>query len=245
MLYAWCPLVIHETFFNAHPDSLGIALVLAALVSSLGKRPHWAVVLAGLAVGARVFALLLVPFVLLRSSRKGWLLFGVVVLSLYLPFWIMGTAGSAGAMGVFLQDWEFNSSGYAVLSAVFQPRVAKGLAAILFGAFYLLYLRRWWRAGGESVPRGDWIYGGFFLLAPVVNPWYLLWLLPFAVVYPSFWVVTALIAVSASYIHGLHLLGAGLPSYHHPPWLRPLEFGSIALAGCWDFVRRRFLKKEM
>ena len=244
MLYAWCPLLIQETFFTAHPDSLGITLVLASLACSFRKRPHWAVFLAGLAVGARVFALLLVPFVLLRSPRKGWLLFGVTVLSLYLPFLIMGTAGSAGAMGVFLQDWEFNSSGYAMLSLVFQPRVAKASAAILFASFYLAYLRRWWRAGADSVPRGDWIYGVFFLLAPVLNPRYLLWLLPFAVLFPSFWAVTALIAVSASYVHGLHLLGTGLLSYHHPQWLRPLEFSSIAVAGFWDLVQRRSLKKE-
>lgn len=244
VLYAWCPLLIQETFFTAHPDSLGIALLLAALVASSGKRHYSAVVLLGLAVGARVFALLLVPYLLLRSPRKTWPLFGAAALSLYLPFWLMGSSGSAGAMGVFLQDWEFNSSGYAILSAVFAAPIAKGIAAILFGALYLAGLRRWWRNGADEMPRGDWIYGLFFLLSPVLNPWYLLWLLPFAVLFPSRWAVTALVVMSASYVHGLHLLGTGLPSYHHPPWLRPLEFGSIALAGACDYLLRRYLKKE-
>ena len=147
-------------------------------------------------------------------------------------------------MGVFLKDWEFNSSGYAILTLLFAAPIAKGVSAFLFGAFYLACLGQWWRARVDRVPRGDWIYGVFFLLSPVLNPWYLLWLLPFAVVYPSRWAITALVAVSTSYVHGLHLLGTGLPSYHHPPWLRPLEFGSIVLAGIWDYAQRRSLKKE-
>ncbi len=238
LLYAWCPLLIQETFFTAHPDSLGIALMLAALESRARGRFSTAASFAALAVGARVFALLLVPFVLFRAPVKSWLAFAATYLGLYLPFWLTGSPGPVSAFSAFAQDWEFNSSGYALLALVLEAPVAKLVAVALFGVFYAAYFHSWWRSE-RLPPRGDWLYGTFFFLSPVLNPWYLLWLLPFATLFPSRVAVAALWAVSSSYFHGLHLLGSGLLPYHHPPWLRPMEFGVIAVAGLSDWLRKR------
>ena len=38
MLYAWCPLVIKEIAFTAHPDGIGICLLLAAIVLARNRR---------------------------------------------------------------------------------------------------------------------------------------------------------------------------------------------------------------
>ena len=38
MLYAWCPLVVKEIAFTAHPDALGVCLVLAAIVLVIRDR---------------------------------------------------------------------------------------------------------------------------------------------------------------------------------------------------------------
>jgi len=238
LLYAWCPLLIQETFFTAHPDSFGIALMLAALQFRSRGRFSTAASFAALAVGARVFAILLVPFVLLRAPVKSWLLFAAMLLGLYLPFLLMGSTGPASAFSAFAQGFEFNSSGYALLALILDAGVAKIVAAALFAAFYAVHFLGWWK-NGKFPPRGDWLYGVFFFLSPVLNPWYLLWLLPFATLFPSRSAVTCLWAVSSSYLHGLHLLGSGLLPYHHPPWLRPMEFGAIALAGLSDWLRKR------
>ena len=40
LLYAWCPLVVKEIAFTAHPDGLGVCLLLAAIV--LATKRHWA-----------------------------------------------------------------------------------------------------------------------------------------------------------------------------------------------------------
>ena len=90
-----------------------------------------------------------------------------------------------------------------------------------------------------AIPRGDWIYGLFLFAAPVINPWYVLWLLPFAVVYPSFWAWTASWALLLAYITGLNLGDFNLEPFAHPVWVRPLEFGLILIALGVDIWRRR------
>ena len=80
--------------------------------------------------------------------------------------------------------------------------------------------------------------GALFLLSPVVNPWYVLWLLPFVVLRPSCWGIVAPAAVSLSYIHGHNLGDEKLLGYAHPVWVRPLEYGMIALALIADVTRR-------
>ena len=83
----------------------------------------------------------------------------------------------------------------------------------------------------------------FFLLAPVVNPWYLLWLLPFVALRPTAAGVTALAVVSLSYACGLNLGIDSLGAYGHPGWVRPVEIGAVAAALLWDW-RRRLLAAE-
>ncbi len=76
----------------------------------------------------------------------------------------------------------------------------------------------------------DLLYGCLFLFAPVVNPWYLLWLLPFVCAHPSAWGVAALASISLSYSHGLFLQLPELVPYQHPGWVRPAEIGVVGLA---------------
>ena len=75
LLYAWCPLVIKEIAFTAHPDGLGVSLAIAAVVLSSRRHTVGAAICIALAVGAKVFALLLVPFVLARAGPRAWLAF--------------------------------------------------------------------------------------------------------------------------------------------------------------------------
>jgi hypothetical protein len=72
----------------------------------------------------------------------------------------------------------------------------------------------------------------------VVNPWYLLWLLPFVALRPSAAGITALIAVSLAYAHGLNLGEESLGAYEHPAWVRPMEIIAVLLALGWDLQRR-------
>lgn len=222
-LYAWCPLLIQETAFSAHPDALGLFFLTAALLCRLEGRGAAAAVSLALAGGVRIHALMLAPF-LLRRPRE-WVLLAAVLLGLYAPF--LGDGGGGAGLAVFLSRWEFNSSVFGLLAAAAGGPTARLLCGAAFGVFYAWF---WVRQRKEAgVPRGDVLYGMLFLFSPVVNPWYLLWLLPFAAFHPSAWAFTAMAASGLSYLHG--------PDYLHAAWVRPAEYGLAAAALAWGWRR--------
>ena len=237
LLYAWCPLVIKEIAFTAHPDGLGVCLLMAAIVLRHREQTTAAAACLALAVGAKVFALLLVPFVLARAGPRAALVFVAMLAVVYAPFVIQGGTDMS-ALAVFAASWEFNSALFGVLTEWLPTAEAKWiLGAILIllgGAYWLHYCRQ--RPG--SIPRGDWIYGAFLFAAPVINPWYALWLLPFAVIYPSFWAWTASLALLLSYVTGLNVGLYDIEPFGHPGWLRPVEYGLVLAAAGVDAWRR-------
>lgn len=237
LLYAWCPLVIKEIAFTAHPDSLAVCLVLTAIVLTMKERDGLSAVCLGFAVGAKLFALVLVPFVLCRTTPRCWLYFGVTLCLIYTPFLLTG-ATELDALIVFAREWEFNSSAFALVSLVTPPTIAKLLLAVVYGVFTIYYFHLY-RRGKPVIPRGDWLFGALFILTPVFNPWYMLWVLPFAAIYPSRWAWTASSALLLSYITGLNLGNYELQAYAQPIWIRVTEFGAIAVAFVWDIQRQR------
>jgi alpha-1,6-mannosyltransferase len=224
LLYAWCPLLVQETAFTGHPDAVGVALLLAAMAARRSGRPNLCASAAALAVAARIHALPLVPFLVAapRLRVRSAAVFAGVLGLLYLPFLLKG-GGETGLLS-FAADWEFNSFGYGLLGLVLPPAATRpaalGLAAAGLG---WLFLRR---RLAEPLP-GELVTGWTLLWSPVINPWYLLWLAPFVAIRPSAWGIAALAAVPLSYVHGLHLPKSGLPPYHHPSWLRPVEWGAV------------------
>ena len=238
MLYAWCPLVVKEIAFTAHPEGIGVCLLMAAIV--LARRRHWrsTAVCLGLAAGAKVFALLLAPLVLLRARFSHWLLFGATLAALYAPFVLTGGTDLESLL-VFARQWEFNSAAHGLLTAVL-PRVESMVVlGLVFAGFWVRHGLHLARREAQAVPRGDWIFGAFLIVSPVINPWYLLWLLPFAAIFPSAWAWTASVAALLAYATGINLGGSDLQAYQQPVWVRPVEFGLILLAFAWDLIRPR------
>ncbi|MCY3928007.1 MAG: hypothetical protein OXG81_07020 [Acidobacteria bacterium] len=246
LLYAWCPLVVKEIAFTAHPDGVGVCLLLAGIVLARERRFWTAAALLGLAVATKTFALVLAPLVLVRARPKHWALFVGTVAAMYLPFAIGGGTDLL-SLGVFARDWEFNSAVFALLKTVVAPSAARVVVGLLFAVLWVAYVLHYVRGGNREIPRGDWLFGVLLVLSPVINPWYLLWLLPFAVVFPSVWAWTASVAVLFSYITGLNLPDYTLQPYEQPVWGRGLEFGLIGLALAIDFIvyRRRGMRKEV
>lgn len=237
MLYAWCPLVVKEIAFTAHPDGIGVCLLLAAIVLSGKSRWKTASICLGMAAATKVFALLLVPLVLLRAAPRYWMLSAAVFLGLYAPFVLSGGTDMQ-SFAVFARKWEFNSAFFGILSAVLGTFESKLVLGIGFAALWISYGIRY-RKSDEQIPRGDLLYGALLAVSTVINPWYLLWLLPFAAVFPTAWAWTASLAVLASYITGLNLNDYTMGPYQQPIWVRPLEFTPIVLAAGYDVFRYR------
>ncbi|MXX96362.1 MAG: hypothetical protein F4065_09215 [Rhodothermaceae bacterium] len=238
LLYAWSPLVIKEIAFTAHPDGVAVFLVLAAIVLVRRDRIYGAAIFLALAVGAKVLALLVVPFILVRARLRVWGIFLGTLALIYLPFVLQGSTDLETLL-VFTREWEFNAALFSLLKPWVPnatARIVCGLVlAIAIGIYYSVYRR----STLGTIVRGDWIYGGLFALWPVVNSWYLLWLLPFAAIRPSAWAWTASVAVLLSYITGLNLDNMEMHPFAHPDWVRPFEYGVILLALSYDIFRWR------
>ena len=238
LLYAWSPLVIKELAFTAHPDGVGVFFLMLALFWRQRQYFAGASVALALSVGAKVFAWLLVPFVLWRMPLRYLAVFALVLIGLYAPFLVHGDADLAG-LRVFVERWQFNGSLYRLLQHWLSPVVLKILLAAVFLAFYLWVFARHSRVDWR-MPRGDWLFGVFFLFAPVVNAWYLIWLLPFAVIYPTAWAWSASFAVLLSYMIGINFMGnTDLPLLQRPWWVLSLEYGVVLMAVVFDWLRTR------
>ena len=235
MLYAWCPLVVKEIAFTAHPDGVGVCFLLAAIVLSRKSRWKTASICLGMAAATKVFALLLVPLVLLRAAPRYWMLSAAVFLGLYAPFVLSGGTDMQ-SFAVFAREWEFNSALFGLLTIALGAFETKLILGLAFASFWIFYSARYRKSEADTIPRGDWIYGALLAVSPVINPWYLLWLLPFAAIFPTAWAWTASLAVLASYITGLNLNDYAMGPYQQPIWVRPLEFTPIVLAAGYDVV---------
>ena len=238
MLYAWCPLAIKEISFTAHPDIVGIALLLGAFHLAR-MRPAVAVVLAALACTTKIFALLLLPFLLHRMAFRYWILWAASVAALYAPFILQG-ASDLGVLGVFYRQWEFNATLFAWVSTFVDDRHAKLICYALFCAWWGFYWRRDMRTKSKIFPRGEWIVGLFLFAAPVLNAWYLIWLLPFAAltdarrqVWP--WVLATVAPLS--YLVGLHYPLPDLHPYRIVWWAYYAQIGAVAAAIVFDGLR--------
>ena len=243
-VFGWCPLVVFETSFNAHPDILGVSLITAALLSRVCQHTAAVAVFCALGAGAKIFALILVPFIIGRSL-KGWIIFGAVLMAVYLPFWMQRSLADLAGLAAFAREWEFNSSIYGLLRPSMGPDAAKLFCTAGFGLIWLLLLKRQRNARISSVaetilPPGAALFGAFFLLSPTVNPWYLLWLAPFAALRPGPVEFSALALVSLGYITGVNLREPSLDNFAHPDWVRPVEYGGVAASAALLYLWRRF-----
>lgn len=228
--YGWCPLAVTETAFHAHPEAWALLWLLAAWFCASRRRYLCAGALLGLAVGAKIFALLAVPFLVWRRPAVVFPAFLAALGCIYVPIFAAGSSAEWSGVRAMAGSFEFNSFGFALLAAGFGSGVARFLWWMLFGAVAAALFARWvWqRRGLEDTPVAD-IYLLFFLLAPVLNPWYLLWLLPFAATRPSRRHLTLLAVVPLSYATGLNLGDSALAPYAQPGWVRPIEFGIFLL----------------
>ena len=238
MLYAWCPLVIKEIAFTAHPDGVAVCLLLAAIMLARNRRWRSVAVCLGVAVGAKAFVLVLAPLVLVSARARHWMLFGITLAALYAPFVLSGGT-NLESLQVFAREWEFNSAAFGLLTIALCRFDTTLVLGLMYAAFWMCYAVKFARSGPHAIPRGDWLYGALLAVSPVVNPWYLLWLLPFAAIFPSAWAWTASAAVLLSYVTGINLNDYSLQSYQQPTWVRLLEFGLISLALVYDLIRRQ------
>jgi len=211
-LYWWNPLVIKELFNSVHMDALLLPFLLAAILLALRKRFVLSSTALALAVGIKIWPLLLLPFSLrpLVATPKrllGALLVVAVILVLLLgPLLIYGLGDESGLVG-FSRDWVRNSGLFqlimgfgGLLSTAFDPAILARVIVAISLVGLVLYLNRLVINDAENLVTAlVWVIATLFLLSPAQYPWYFIWFAPLLCIYPQ---------------RGLLLLTALMPIYY-------------------------------
>jgi hypothetical protein len=242
LLYAWCPLIIKEFSITAHPDIIGAFLIVAALILHRRNSVAWAACLLALAVGVKLFAILILPF-FLQFNWRAWFAFLATAILIAFPFGIIDAWFPSG-LSAMSQDWLFNAPLYLILNQWLNIAQIKLILLSILALFciwqFLYYYKRKAHTTLIDGLKGEWLYGLLFLCAPVFNPWYLVWLLPFAVIRPSLWAWTISVTALFAYASGINLPNLELQSYAHPGWAIALEFIPVLLAiAAAYFIKKR------
>jgi alpha-1,6-mannosyltransferase len=234
LAYAWNPLLATEVAGSGHIDIVGVLLLL---VSFAALERRWRAVAAlafGLAAAVKLLPIVLLPLYWRRVRMRDAALAAVVVGLLYVPFLNHGRI-PIGSLGTYVQSFRFNDPVFATLERVASPQLVVGLA-VLVGFLTAICLRKLSKAPAWSPDSFAWPMAASLLCAPVVYPWYLLWLLPFLRSASTLPIIIWTVSIIPTY-YVWHLRTLGRP-WLVPGWIMLLEYGSVAVAGAIIGFRR-------
>jgi len=238
LAYAWHPLLVPCVAYNGHLDILGALLLLISAVSLRRDWRAFAAITFGMAVAVKFLPAVLAPLYWRRVRFRDGLLAALLVGLLYAPFLNHGTI-PLGSLGVFVQQFRFNDPVFAVIERVVRPQAAAGLA-VLFGLLTATWIRRRWPA--PSLDSWAWPMAVSLAAAPVVYPWYLLWLVPFLRPASGFpLIVWTLSILSVIFVWYSHAFGG---PWRVPDWILCFEYGSVAIAAVIVLLRWRWGSKS-
>ena len=204
LFYAWNPLPIIEIAGSGHIDILGVLCLWTALYAlTTGKRLQAVVALAGAFLGKLVPALLL-PFFwrqlgpsqgtfyqrwLAVKSRIILLWFPLICIAGFAPF-ISAGPQIFGGLQTYLLKWRFNDAAFGLFYLLLKTPELTWDENALHGAktlssALLLLILLWSLTRHKDAYYAAFVaLGAYLLLSPTLHPWYLLWVLPFLVLFP-------------------------------------------------------------
>ncbi len=251
LFYGWHPLPVIEVAGQGHLDSLGVALLLLALDLAERRRLLAGAVL-GLAAAVKFLPLIIIPAFARRVGAKPALLALAVFAAWLLPYGL-----PRGGLAKYATEWRFNATGIVLVEetlertglekraalvlaggdrwkAVDTPydKAPQRIAAGLLAALAALLLAR--VEDLEKATLGA--IGAVLALSPVVHPWYLLWVLPFAVTRRSLALLELSLAAPVTYVVLLAYDGTR-ESWHEEAWPRLLLLVPFLGLLVWENAR--------
>jgi len=232
LAYAWNPLLATDVAGSGHIDIVG-ALLLLVSVAALSRRWRMtSAIVFALAVAVKFLPIVLTPLYWRRVRIRDGLMAVFVVGMLYVPFLEHGRI-PIGSLGTYVERFRFNDPVFAALERVAAPQLIVGLA-VLVGFITAIWLRR--KSAAWSSDAFAWPMAASLLCAPVVYPWYLLWLLPFVRSASTVPIIIWTVSIIPTY-YVWHLRTLGRP-WLVPWWILLLEYGTVATAAALIAFRR-------
>ena len=252
-IYLWNPLLMMETYGGCHVDLLAAAMVAVFAWALVANRPVVAVLPLALAIGVKLWPVLLLPF-LLRALWGRWrrlalveAILAALLITMALPFVSAFGADSDSGLLTYARIWAgrsgvyqiFDESGWWLRSRcsleIDGHYVGRGLMMlVLLPAALWLGLRR---AQSPAVlcRRIGLVILLMLLLGPVLWPWYYIAVIPLATIAtlrPGLLLWTALLPLC--YLEGSGLSATHLTwLVHVPVWLL------LAAEWAWPRAKRR------
>jgi hypothetical protein len=233
LAYFWNPLLAINVAGSGHVDILGVLLLLISVAALERRWRTTAAIAFAVAVAVKFLPLVLAPLYWRRVRIRDAFIAGLVFVGLYVPF-LKGGRLPLGSIGTYVQRFRFNDPLFAALERLASPQVIAGFA-LLAG----LATAAWFRRKPEPSAPDQWAWpmAASLACAPVVYPWYLIWLLPFlrsaSAVPLIVWTISILPTFVVWY---LRLRGY---EWYVPHWAVLLEYGSVAIGAAIMLLRRK------
>lgn len=221
LAYAWNPLVILEVAHSGHIDALGALWITATAYWLSRQRTALASIAFVIAVTTKLLPIVLLPLFWRRVRPRDVLLGGVLLALLYLPFTTAATL-AVGAVPSVVAHIRFNGPVFRAVAAVASPAGAAAVA-VLLGLGVAAWAR--WRLEAEDPAAWAWPMAAALLCAPVIYPWYLLYLTPFLFSTATLPLIVWTFTVPLAYVVWYY------PVYRKP-WVVPpiamaIEYGAV------------------
>lgn len=231
LAYLWSPLVSLEVARHGHLDVVGaLFIALAALALSRGRALAGTVAFA-LSVGIKPLPIVLLPLLWRRVALRHAVAGAAVLVALSLPFLEQGHL-PLGSVPAVIDRFRFNGPVFAAVAALAGPAAAT-VFAVAAGLAVAVWARR--RLPLASPQAWAWPIAATLLCAPLVYPWYLVWLVPFLVAPLTMPLAIWTVSVLGTYVAWQR---AGVP-WGVPAWVLVVEYGALLGAAVWLWSRNR------
>ena len=233
LVFAWNPLLAIEVAGSGHIDIVGALLLVTSLAALARSWRTIAALAFALAVTVKFLPVVLIPLYWKRFRIRDFALVAAVIAFVYVPFLHHGRI-PIGSLGTYILTFRFNGPVFAVLDKVVPVQLLAALA-VLVGLVTATWLRG--TAPDSSSDVLAWPMAASLLCAPVVFPWYLLWLLPFLTSASTLLIIVWTVSIIPTYVMW-HLRTLAGTWGALPAWVMLLEYGCVAMGAAIIAFRR-------
>jgi len=203
--YAWNPLVVLEYAGSGHHDPSGLLWLVLAL-AWLESRPLLSASAFAAAVLVKLAPLVALPFLLSRWPWRARLL-ALGLVGAGLALYIAHARGPGSGLEACLAHGRHNELGFHYLAVLLGEARARGMVASL--VVLVVGLLLWRRADAASATRTT--FRALILAGPILNPWYLGWVLALEPLAPSWpWLVLSACSLLSYGMLASPALGSGV-----------------------------------
>ena len=202
-IYWWNPILVKETFNSLHMDIVVLPCALLAMLCASASRPGRAVFALVLAIGAKVWPVILAPlmFRAIRTTPRHWMVAGIIALlltiAMVIPVLDTLSLGEHSGFRAYGEHWEMNDALFMIFAKSsefttnllnFEESVARIVARVVAFLLLLAWTLHWSRSpvadSRDLAGRIVLVMAALFMLSPTQYPWYYVWIVPFLALSP-------------------------------------------------------------